>query len=211
MEVIFDSDKVLVDIIRKDNKNIYFRISDDLILNITCNKRVNDKEIMDLIKKNEKSLTKMYIKAKEKTQNNQIFKYLGNEYTLVIDSEIKSIIIEENLIFIPSEKQLEKFLKKEMEKIFTRRINSFKEVMDFVPPFTLKIRKMKTRWGVCNKTNKIVTLNSELIKQDAGIIDYVIIHELCHFKHPNHSKKFWDLVFLYYPDYKRARKILRES
>ena len=68
---------------------------------------------------------------------------------------------------------------------------------------------MLTRWGVCNPSKKAVTLNTELLKKDINLLDYVIIHELCHFFEPNHSKKFWYLVGLAYPDYKNARKALK--
>ena len=69
---------------------------------------------------------------------------------------------------------------------------------------------MKTRWGVNNVTKRIITLNSELLRKDVDLIDYVIIHELCHFYEANHSNKFWYQVSLRYPDYKMARKRLRD-
>ena len=69
---------------------------------------------------------------------------------------------------------------------------------------------MKSRWGVCNYVKKTVTLNSELIKYERSIIDYVIVHEFSHFTHYDHSTAFWALVSTYYPDYKKARKELRE-
>ena len=68
---------------------------------------------------------------------------------------------------------------------------------------------MKTRWGVNNNGSHTITLNSELIKKDLDLIDYVIIHELCHFYEPNHSSNFWRHVEEYYPKYKEARKRLR--
>ena len=83
--------------------------------------------------------------------------------------------------------------------------------MPNIPEFQLRIRKMKTRWGVCNYVKKTVTLNSELIKYERTIIDYVIIHEFSHFTHHNHGKEFWALVGTYYPEYKKARKELRET
>ena len=70
---------------------------------------------------------------------------------------------------------------------------------------------MTTRWGVCNIKSMTVTLNFELIKKDVSLIDYVIIHELCHFKYMNHSNDFWREVEKYYPYHKMARKMLRES
>ena len=78
-----------------------------------------------------------------------------------------------------------------------------------MPEFTLKFRKMKTRWGVCNTLKKTVTLNTELLKKEIPLLDYVIVHELCHFFEGNHSKNFWALVAQAYPNYKEARKKLR--
>ena len=68
---------------------------------------------------------------------------------------------------------------------------------------------MKTRWGVNNQLSKTITLNSELLKKDLDLLDYVIIHELCHFYEANHSSAFWAHVEEYYPKYKEARKRLR--
>ena len=78
-----------------------------------------------------------------------------------------------------------------------------------LPNFRLRTRHMKTRWGVCNKSSMTVTLNTELIHKDISLIDYVIIHELCHFKYMDHSKSFWNEVEKYYPYYKLARKRLK--
>ena len=68
---------------------------------------------------------------------------------------------------------------------------------------------MRTRWGVCNRRTNTITLNTELLEKDITLIDYVIIHELCHFFEPNHSKNFWYLVSLACPDYKERRKKLK--
>ena len=57
-----------------------------------------------------------------------------------------------------------------------------------------------------NKKNHSITLNSKLIEFDIEKIDYVIIHELCHIIHFDHSKEFWRLVEKYFPEYKRVRK-----
>ena len=67
---------------------------------------------------------------------------------------------------------------------------------------------MKTRWGVCNVKTKRVTLNLSLIKKEVKYLDYVIIHELSHLIHANHSKDFWNLVSLLEPNYKKLRKEL---
>ena len=71
------------------------------------------------------------------------------------------------------------------------------------------IRDMKTRYGVCNTKLKKITLNLELIKRDVIYIDYVIVHELSHLIHPNHSKDFWGVVEEVMPNYKKIRKELK--
>ena len=68
---------------------------------------------------------------------------------------------------------------------------------------------MKTRWGVCNKKDDSITLNLDLVKEDKIYLDYVIVHELSHFIHFNHSKSFWLLVNKYVPNYKEIRKEMR--
>ena len=69
---------------------------------------------------------------------------------------------------------------------------------------------MKTRWGVCNKKLEKVTLNYNLIYMDRKYLDYVIVHELSHFIHFDHSKEFWKLVSENEPNYKQIRKEMRE-
>ncbi len=76
-------------------------------------------------------------------------------------------------------------------------------------PSAIVVRKLKSRWGSCTYKGKI-TLNSELIKLDETIFEYVIIHELCHLKYHNHGKEFYRLLSELIPDYKSLRKGLRK-
>lgn len=103
-------------------------------------------------------------------------------------------------------------MKKRTEQIYKQRLdyiyNLYKED---IPYPKLRIRKMKTRWGVCNRKDNIVTLNSELIKYGYQQIDYVIVHELSHFIYFDHSKNFWLQVSKYCKDYKVIRKTLKEG
>lgn len=202
--------EVPLEIIRKKNKNIYFRFNDEGILVITCNRFVSEKELRNLIVQNEKSLLRMYEKYMKELEKAKQFYYLGKPYTLVYDEKVKDVEIKENFIYARDSKKLEQWQKKECMKIFEERVNVLLRHFSNLPLFTLKIRKMKTRWGVNNVTKRIVTLNSELLRKDVDLIDYVIIHELCHFYEANHSNKFWYQVSLRYPDYKMARKRLRD-
>ena len=71
----------------------------------------------------------------------------------------------------------------------------------------IRFRRMKNRWGSFGKTGTI-TLNTELINAPLYCIDYVIVHELCHLKYPNHGKKFFQLLTRLMPDWKQRKKRL---
>ena len=75
-------------------------------------------------------------------------------------------------------------------------------------PSAWRFRQMETRWGSCSSQGRI-SLNTRLMQLPWPLIDYVIIHELCHLKHLNHSPKFWELVEAHQPNYQRLRQQLR--
>lgn len=73
---------------------------------------------------------------------------------------------------------------------------------------TIRIRNQKTRWGSCSKQGNL-NFNYKVAFLPAPLRDYVIIHELCHLKEFNHSKKFWDLVLIGSPQYKKIRNEMK--
>jgi predicted metal-dependent hydrolase len=79
-----------------------------------------------------------------------------------------------------------------------------------VSPEAVKVKHQARRWGSCTAKG-VISLNWQLIMAPPEVIDYVVIHELCHLKVHNHQRGFWDLVARYQPDYKKLRKWLREK
>lgn len=79
-----------------------------------------------------------------------------------------------------------------------------------IPKPKLKIRKMKSRWGSCNYTHKVITLSLNLMAAPVECIEYVMVHELAHLVHPNHSKEFHQVVEQVMPDWKKRKKHLVE-
>jgi len=209
MQVEFSKYIINVVIVNKNNKNIYFRFKDDMKLYITASSLVPIKEIEKLIYKNEEAIIKMYERLLLQKEADSYFNYLGEKYTITIEEDSKIISFVDDVVYVPSYKELNKFYNEQCIKIFNSRIEKYLDVITDIPNFSLKIRKMKTRWGVCNRSNNTITLNSELLKKEVTLIDYVIIHEMCHFYHADHSKNFWNKVEKYYPYYKQARKMLK--
>ncbi len=208
MKVTIDGALINVKVIRKKNKNIYFRFDEELNLVVTASVWVSEKEIEKLIIKNEKALLKMLTKCETKKNRDNEFWYLGNKYEIVYDNKVRDIEFNNGVITIQNEATLNRFIKEKIFEIFTLEVEELKKIIK-TPNFTLKFRKMKTRWGVCNYKNMTITLNTELIKYRKELLRYVIVHEMCHFYHHNHGSEFWKMVSSYYPNYKQARKELR--
>ncbi len=76
-----------------------------------------------------------------------------------------------------------------------------------IPEPTVRYRPMKRRWGSCAKSG-VLTFNTELVKAPVDCVDYVIMHELCHLKHRNHSPAFWRLLTRLMPDWERRKERL---
>lgn len=79
-----------------------------------------------------------------------------------------------------------------------------------VSPAAVSVRNFKSRWGSCDKKGEVV-FNWNIIKAPHSIVDYVVIHELCHLIHPNHSKDFWQFVGRFDTDYLGHRQWLKEK
>ena len=201
--------KIDVELVRKNNKHIYFRVKEDLRLYVSCPIFLKEKSILKLLEENEEAILKMYEHQEEKVKEGEFFWYLGKRYNIVIDESVDNVTFDETNVLTPSKDILDKFYASEVIRVFTSEVEVVKKCFSSLPEFSLKFRRMRTRWGVCMPSKKQVTLNTELLKKDVTLLDYVIVHELCHFYEGNHGKKFWYLVSLAYPNYKQARKRLR--
>jgi predicted metal-dependent hydrolase len=102
---------------------------------------------------------------------------------------------------------LDRFLKNTAEKYIVPRTHSLAKKMDLNFK-NITLRQQKTRWGSCS-SQKNLNFNWRLVHYLPNIIDYVIIHELAHLVHMNHSRDFWDLVRKYDPEYLKHRGFLK--
>ena len=215
MFVTIDGNKYEVDITRKfSNRNTHIRVKDDMKIYVTTNTLVPDREIEKLIYQNVDFITKQLDKMERKNDKKDKFFYLGSEYDMVRTSS-KGIVLGSSKVFIGKDvtkDDLDKWYKKEAEKIFLEHLEMcYKLYSRKIPHPSLTIRKMTTRWGVCNTRSKRVTLNLELIKMPLFCLDYVIYHELSHLIYANHSSDFWALVSENCPEYKKIRKYMKEE
>jgi len=100
-----------------------------------------------------------------------------------------------------------KFYHEKSGEIIKERVKNYEKYFD-IKPQKIRIKELKNKWGTCTGKNNI-SLNWRLVFAKTSIIDYVVIHELCHLKHKNHSKKFWKEVEKMMPNYKENKEWLR--
>lgn len=195
-------------VLKKKNKNAYIRVKENII-EVIVPIYYTDKMINSLISDNKEGIFRMLKKASKFEQMNEGFWYLGNRYD-VIETPLYNLEFSNNKLYVKNMDELNKFIKKEAKVLFQERLDYWYSIFEEnIPVPILRIRKMKTRWGVCNRKSNTVTLNLELMKYTIDKLDYVVIHELSHFIHFNHSESFWKLVSKYCPNYKNIRKELR--
>lgn len=195
---------------KRGNRNTYLRVKEDLKLYVTTSILMSDKKIKEVIEENLNSVIKMYEKQLHKAKLNNDFYYLGRKFD-IIKSNGKDVVIGQNKIFVPQDFKQDKWLKDQATVLFKERLDYWYFLFNRKIPYPkLTIRKMTSRWGVCNSKLERVTLNLELIKKDINCLDYVIVHELSHFIEMNHSSKFWKVVGKNYPNYKNIRRIMKD-
>ena len=144
--------------------------------------------------------------------------YLGRQYRLkIIIDGIESVKLKGKFIEVTTlDKTRVKELvtswylqnaKKKLNAIALEPIEKFKKYK--VEPSSIVLREMPTRWGSCTAKGKII-LNPELIKAPKGCIEYVIIHELCHLVHHDHTQKFIDLQTKEMPNWEKWKMKLEK-
>ena len=95
-----------------------------------------------------------------------------------------------------------------LKTVVTKSIEKYARNVGEVPN-KVTIKEMKSAWGSCTG-NRNISINSRLAKKEEKLIEYVVLHEICHLKHMNHSKEFWKLVEKYCSNYKEIRKRLKK-
>lgn len=152
-------------------------------------------------------------------QDREIHYYLGEPCELRITRHSRNSVfkVKDSLVVglkdtwddVEVKKQLTHWYRKQAMGIFEERVQLlfpiFAELGVYYP--TLKVRRMKSRWGSCSAQGEI-TLALELIRFPMPQIDYVIVHELCHLLEFNHSPRFYELMTAAMPDWKRRKKEL---
>lgn len=99
-------------------------------------------------------------------------------------------------------------LKKQAKSVFAERVAHYAPLVG-VKPERITIRAQKTKWGSCSSKHNL-NFNCLLLLAPPEVLDSVVVHELCHLKHMNHSQAFYDELLRVFPDYRRCDRWLKE-
>ncbi len=201
----------------KKSRHIRLQISEDNGIELIAPKYISEQEAMKFINSNKEWLNKK-IADLEKKRNK--FYFLGREITVFQQYDMfrktPSVNFTKNQLIIstPVDEEIDlkteynNWLKQKAKIYIPRRTEKLADQYD-LKFGKISIRSQKTRWGSCS-AKKTLSFNSKLMMLNKRLIDYVIIHELCHTREMNHSKHFWCLVESIMPDYYSLRKQLKK-
>lgn len=144
---------------------------------------------------------KVTVKAPYQLKEKEIQEFVNKKSKWIYDKlKQEPKIVKEEMIEPEEVKRLEEIVRKNIEKY---------AILLKVTPNKVRIRDIKYAWGSCS-SNKNITISKKLAKKEEKLIEYVVLHEMCHLRHMNHSKEFWHLVESYLPEYKRYRALLQK-
>lgn len=212
--------KIKYEVIYKKKKSISISIDVEGNVKVSVPNNTSKDTIERVIKSKSEWISRKIkeINSREELEANTIM-YLGKKYSIEIieqpflkrnfvaffyDKFVVNVIAKENAM-----KVLEEYLKRETLRIVEEKVMRYKVLFNIIPK-EIKVKKLKSRWGSCSYDNVLV-FNSKLIMFRNEAIDYVVIHELCHMIHKNHSKDYWALVKNIMPNYEEEHKYLREN
>ena len=170
--------------------------------------KTSEEEILQFVRANSKPLIELqkrldnrrYISSEKTYDENELFLYQGRGCTL-----------SELLTEIPSTDEeiqaaLKKFYFKKTKQIVKKRVKHYESVIG-VQAKAISVVESNAAWGTCNSLREL-TFNYKLSMAPLSVIDYVVIHELCHILHMNHDRSFWRKVGMYDRDYEAKQAYL---
>ena len=214
---------------RNAKKNINITIKDDGTVIVSAPKRVSLAEINRVIEskkewiekaKSKQSLKKIIHTDLDIKDGEKIY-FLGELKTIkIVPSKVTSLFIEDDrLCFEVKEKYLQNqeylnvhfytALKEKLTLILNEYMNMYLKVMN-LNINTMKLRSMRSRFGTCMPKKKEILFNTFLIHYPLESIEYVVLHEVSHLIHANHSANFYNVIAKYMPDWKSRKNKLKE-
>ena len=207
-------------IIRSKRKTLSLQINQDAELIIRAPQRLAEKDIQAFVVEKshwierKQQQVKSQLSEKYRFEEGEKFLYLGNNYPLTLSRNKDPLsfngeAFELGVDFNEAPTVFKEWYKQKFREIALPRIDYFANQHNLI--FNdVRLKAQKTLWGSCSSDNNL-NFNYLLMMAPMSVIDYVIVHELSHTVHKNHSSDFWGLVESILPEYKSAKKWLKDN
>lgn len=202
-----------------NNRNVYFEKKENIfILKINKLTSLDSLYLKEFMEKSIKSfLAKKDLPSMEINENEKYFYYLGKKIFYEINNDLILFNINDEIIQLRKTKSAKpskiiwNFLNQKLLLILNKLIiKNIPLIYPKLKKYELKVLNKKSAWGTNYVNKALITFSKYLILFNINIIEYVVIHELVHFLHQNHSKKFWQKINLFCLNYKEKIKALNE-
>lgn len=208
MKIEFEDKTIEFHVVYGVRKKISIQIETTGYITVKAPNDTSQETIMSVVKQHGKQIAaklQLIEKAKQPVRTKEYqeegkFLHLGKYHFLHELIETAGLSEEELKV------NLKKFYFSSCKKIIADRIKIYQTQLK-VKPKVIEIEESKTKWGSCSSDKKL-TFNYRLAMAPLEVIDYVIIHELCHLTHMNHDRSFWRRVGSIMPDYKEKEEFL---
>jgi len=213
-----------VKIKRSKRKTASIYIERDGSLSILVPDKFSDQEIDAVLKTNEYKIFKYQAKrellnekaVKREPVNGQSYLYLGRNYYLQFSCEVKQIEFKGRYFYAPEASNnglndlFKEFYRSRGKKYLTPKVMKYADKMGLTVE-EVSVLDLKTRWGSCSVKKPKVNFHWKVMMAPASVIEYLIVHELTHFKHKRHNADFWNEVDKILPGYQKQLLWLKEN
>lgn len=208
-------------LIRSKRKTLSLIIETDGTLTVRAPIKMRESDILRFIEAKADWIRRKQVKAQEEAVlphryvDGEAFLYLGQEIPLRLVPNQKPALVMEGVFKLTKSAQsdaesvFETWYRQQARKVIVERMAFFARNHNLTPK-KLRISSARTRWGSCS-TKGTLSFTWRLVMAPPDVIDYVVVHELCHLKEMNHSKTFWTLVEAILPDYRKRRAWLKKN
>ena len=207
-------------IIRSKRKTLSLTINENAELVVRAPKRLSIEKIQDFINEKENWINRkkrlIENQIKDVTSNHNKLLYLGNLFPINVEQNASKELFFTGEEFIANSIEpdslslsIKKWYKNKFKEIALPRVAYFANKHNLMVN-QVRIKNQKTMWGSCSSKNNI-NLNYLLLMAPMGVIDYVIVHELVHTIHRNHSTDFWDSVESIMPEFQEHKRWLKKN
>lgn len=222
LEYTYGRKRIEAEIIYSNRKTIYLRVFPEGNVLITAPENTSVELILEKIKPKSKWLIQQQrtFELYKPFTTERIYapgethRYLGRQYKLVIKKKEKgiSVISLKNGLFSITTKNnnieaiIQSFYNLKAKTIFAEILKNLLVEFPQFNKYEINVsqRFMRKRWGSCSMDGSII-LNTELVKASKACIEYVVLHELCHLIHPNHSKEFYNTLTSLMPNWEKLK------